>query len=73
MTDFQDFSDFFVQISGAIQVLMCFKIVKKRQMLMGKSTLQQQKLLGFCIFEGTEVFKIAKKIENKKALPSQIA
>ena len=40
---------------------------------MGKSTLQKQKLLNFCILDGTEVFKIAKKLENKKVSPSQIA
>ena len=40
---------------------------------MGKSTLQKQKLLDFCILDGTEVFKIAKKIENKNVFSSQIA
>ena len=35
---------------------------------MGKSTLQKQKSLYFCILDGTEVFKIAKKNRKYKCV-----
>ena len=60
------FLHFFDRITGANQLFHFFLNTKKWQMLMGKSTLQKRKSFDFCILDGTEVFKIAKKQKIQK-------